>query len=356
MAKTKITSDLHPEIIEKYCNGYSCTQLAKDFKSSPHTISRILKENGITVTNRQNLISYTDEEVINDYCNLNLSLTQIAKNRHTTVKAVVRRLRKNNIAIINKQNETKFNENIFDYIDTEEKAYWLGFIYADGYIASIKKNQKPKYAFEICLKGDDVEHLHKFNKFIGHKKDNVKIGTVTVGGKVYTRCRWSIANKHLWETLYSLGCVPNKSLILKFPDKSIFKEEWLIIPFIRGYFDGDGCISLIKTKNVPSIIVSMLGTVDMLNPIKDLFFDHELVKNNDKNDKTYVYQLSQKQAHVFLTVIYHKANIYLERKYNKFEEWKNCRPKVKAFGLLEGKIGEGWDANPELTYDVNISK
>ena len=347
---------MHPEIIEKYCNGFSCTQLAKDYKSSPHTISKILKENNINVINRQNLVSYTDDEIINDYCNLNLSIAQIAKNRNTTMNAVTRRLKKHDIAIINKHNETKFNENIFDCIDTEEKAYWLGFIYADGYISSIKKNQKARYAFEISLKGNDIEHLHKFNAFMEHKNDNVKIGTVNIGGKDYTRCRWKIVNKHLWETLNSLGCVPNKSLILKFPDKSIFKEEWLIIPFIRGYFDGDGSISLIKTKSTPSITASMLGTVDMLNPIKDLFFDHKLVKNNDQNDKTYVYQMSQKQAHVFLTIIYHNANIYLDRKKQKFEDWKNCRPKVKAFGLLESKIGEGWDANPELTYDVNPHK
>lgn len=123
MAKTKITPEMHPEIIEKYCNGFSCTQLAKDYKSSPHTISKILKENNINVINRQNLVSYTDDEIINDYCNLNLSIAQIAKNRNTTMSAVTRRLKKHDIAIINKHNETKFNENVFDCIDTEEKAY-----------------------------------------------------------------------------------------------------------------------------------------------------------------------------------------------------------------------------------------
>ena len=356
MTKIRITPEMYPEIIEKYCNGYSCTQLAKDYKSSPQTVSRILKENGITVINRQNLVSFTDEDIINDYCNLNLSITQIAKNRNTTRNVISKHLKKNNILVINHHNETKFNEHVFDVIDTEEKAYWLGFIFADGYIASINKSKKIKYNFELSLTGDDVEHLRKFNSFMGYNGDNVKLGTIKNKEKEYTRCRWSIGNKHLWETLNSYGCVPQKSLALTFPDKSIFKEEWLIIPFIRGYFDGDGCISLIKTKNTPSVTASILGTIDMLNPIKELFFDRKLIKNNDQNDKTYVYCLSQKQAHVFLTVIYHNATVYLDRKYKKFEDWKNCRPKVKAFGLLESKIGEGWDANPELTYDANTSK
>ena len=73
------------------------------------------------------------------------------------------------------QNKTKFNENIFDCIDTEEKAYWLGFIFADG---SIRSNGS--FIFELSLKGSDINHLHKFNTFMGHIKDNVKIGKVYV--------------------------------------------------------------------------------------------------------------------------------------------------------------------------------
>ena len=57
---------------------------------------------------------------------------------------------------------------------------------------------------------------------MGSNKDNVKISKVKINNKEFTRCRWYIANKHLWFTLYKLGYVPNKSLILKFPKLSIF--------------------------------------------------------------------------------------------------------------------------------------
>lgn len=144
-----------------------------------------------------------------------------------------RKLKAKGIEIINHQNETKFNEHIFDVIDTEEKAYWLGFIFADGYISSRDNG------FELSLKGSDIEHLHKFNKFMEHNKDNVKLGEVKNKDKTFLRCRWGIVNKHLWNTLNNLGCTPRKSLTLQFPNIS----EELEIPFIRGYFDGDGCLS-----------------------------------------------------------------------------------------------------------------
>ena len=61
-----------------------------------------------------------------------------------------------------------------------------------------QKNQhKLKYSFEISLAGKDIEHLHKFNKFMEFNGDNVKISKITCSGKEFERCRWSVGNKHL---------------------------------------------------------------------------------------------------------------------------------------------------------------
>ena len=335
-------------IIDLYKNGFSCVQIGKQYNVTGNTISSLLKRNGINVINRQNIISFSKEDVIKDYCDLGLSVSQIARNRNSSGVLISKLLKSANIEVTNKHNLPKFNEHIFDSIDTEEKAYWLGFIFADGYISS------RDYGFELSLSGIDVDHLYKFNKFMEYKGDNVKVSTTRCNNKEYKRCRWSIGNKHLWNTLNNYGCTPKKSLSLQFPDKSIFKEEWLIIPFIRGYFDGDGCVSLVHNEIPGKVLTaSILGTKEMLSPIKELFFDNNLIKNHDNNDITFSYRLSQKQAYTFLSIIYYNASIYLNRKLDKFKEWKNCRPRVKALGLLEGKIGEGWDANPELTYYYN---
>lgn len=74
------------------------------------------------------------------------------------------------ITIVNKQNMCKFNEHIFDNIDTEEKAYWLGFIFADGYISSL--NAKYKNVFELSLSIKDLNHIKKFNSFMEYNGEN----------------------------------------------------------------------------------------------------------------------------------------------------------------------------------------
>lgn len=136
-----------------------------------------------------------------------------------------------------------YNEHVFDFIDSEEKAYWLGFIFADGYIysAPLKEGKtRVDYNFELCSSDKDKGHMEKFNKFIDRNKE-VK---VTKSDKLgHFRCRVCLSSKHLWNTLNYLGCTPNKSLTLSFPKLSVFRDASLIRHFIRGYFDGDGCIT-----------------------------------------------------------------------------------------------------------------
>lgn len=356
MAKLLITKKEDIDnIIKLYQNGNSCTKISKMHNTTGNTISALLKRNNIDVINKQNLKRYKIEDIIKDYCEFKISITQISKKYKSSSTKISSDLKKYGIVVENFHNKSKFNEHIFDIIDTEEKAYWLGFIFADGYISSSDIKGKNKYQFELSLSGKDASHLLKFNKFVSYVGNNVKFGNIKLKEKTFTRCRWSVSNKHLWETLNAYGCTPKKSLTLTFPDKNIFTEQKLIIPFIRGYFDGDGCVYELKGKS-PSLAISVLGTTQFLNPIVELFFPRNLTKNHDKNNVTYMYALNRRQAFVFLYVIYYNASIYLNRKYQKFYNWKNCRSAVKAVELLKGKIGESCDANPELTYFFKKNK
>lgn len=228
------------------------------------------------------------DEYIENYNN-KPSLSKICKKYHVGSFTVSNKLKELGYEIINHQNKIKFNEHVFDSIDTEEKAYWLGFIFADGYISKIDDKQHI-YHFEISLKGSDKPHLDKFNKFMEHEDPNhVKVNKAECfnTGVITDRCRWCVRSKHLWETLNSYGCTPQKSLTLQFPNISIFKNNTLIKHFIRGYWDGDGCLSYINKEHT-NADMSVLGTENFLIelqknlPLKQKYvlYNNNSLKNN----------------------------------------------------------------------------
>ena len=217
-----------------------------------------------------------------------------------------------------------YNEKIFDSIDTEEKAYWLGFIFADGYIYSspFKTNEgRIDYNFELCSSGEDKEHMQKFANFIGYDKE-LKLSKAD--NKGHTRCRICLSSKHLWETLNSYGCTPNKSLTLQFPDKSIFTNDSFILDFIRGYIDGDGWITYLDSDH-KKMCWGILGTEDFLkNTSNYLNISYSLQHNHsNENESTMKFVQTGEGGYKTLNKLYKSANIYLQRKYEKYLEY--CR-------------------------------
>lgn len=120
------------------------------------------------------------------------------------------------------------NEKYFDDIDSQEKAYWLGFLFADGY------NNERRAEVKLCLNKDDSNHIELFKKAIGSNQPlkenacNKRDNTVQI----------VICNKHFSAQLAELGCFQDKSLHLRFPNIDKKYEQ----SFMLGYFDGDGCI------------------------------------------------------------------------------------------------------------------
>ncbi len=124
-----------------------------------------------------------------------------------------------------------FNEHFFDVIDNSTKAYWLGFLMADGC------NTGDELQVELSVK--DKNHLSKLKKqlqatqSISHRKR----------GK-HEMVSLRLASRQFCQTLTKLGCKQRKSFTLRFPKIS----DLLARDFIRGYFDGDGCIHLRRDK------------------------------------------------------------------------------------------------------------
>lgn len=216
----------------------------------------------------------------------------------------------------------------FENIDTEEKAYWLGFLYADGCVRETKRNDKLKaMILEVGLSSIDREHLEKFLFQIKYDGE-VKYKDVKLGNKSFESCRVNVCDTEMCRDLVKLGCTPRKSLTLTFPTEEQVPKH-LQIHFIRGYVDGDGSIGLrnvnYKGRECKRGLITILGTKDFLEKVVEVTG----WKRNTIQKPSGTYQIewnNKSTIEEYLDLIYKGANIYLERKYDKYLEIKqNCR-------------------------------
>ena len=157
---------------ELYSKGETLTNIAKELKLNRGNFTKWLKENYEVKT------KYTKEENYikgkEMYLNQNKSLTEISKELKISRVRFSKWLKNEGVEIKNLSRVHYFNENYFEKINNEHKAYWLGFIYADGNIALRKRNQKVKSkVLDISLKEEDKKHLCKFKNDI--KGDDLEI-------------------------------------------------------------------------------------------------------------------------------------------------------------------------------------
>lgn len=141
------------------------------------------------------------------------------------------------------------DDSFFECINTEEKAYWLGFIAADGCVM----NSPGKRLLTICLAVKDRDHLENFRLCI---KSDRKIHTRKDGNVQFDVC-----SDKMVPDLIKHGIHPRKSKTLKAPNLS----NDLVHHWIRGYFDGDGCVRM----NRSSLYVEIVGTEDVMNFIRE---------------------------------------------------------------------------------------
>lgn len=237
------------------------------------------------------------------YLKNDISLTKLCKMFSIDRGQFSKYLKSKNIVVENKQNKTTIIEDYFEKIDTEEKAYWLGFLFADGNISKKSNN------IEVSLKPSDIGHLKKFAKAINFSNP------IIINKD---RCRLCFANKKMKSDLIDKGCVPAKSLILK-PPKILQKFN---IHFIRGYFDGDGCISFNQGKHHrPSF--SVLGTIEILNMISlEIFNKLKKVYPNRGSDRIFILSYSGEMSRIAISKIYNNATIFLDRKFQRYNLMK----------------------------------
>lgn len=274
------------------------------------------------------------------------SLTQLHKKYGVKRQTIAKYLKQDGFEVVNQQNRLRCNEHVFDVIDTEEKAYWLGFLYADGNISS------NGHRLEVILAIKDVDHLEKFRKFLNLE---TKVRIAKNSGKGEFIARLSVRNKNIWTQLNNKGCVPKKSLILQFPNENVFANKNLIYDFIRGYCDGDGCLSMRKYKTKIKTDVSFVGTEMFLVGLeKFLNIKGYVGSKNSKNydNKAFELKYASVKARKVARLLYENSNIYLDRKYKIYENFCRYEEESSSNRIKSSKISRSWDANTEVISEI----
>ena len=256
------------------------------------------------------VIAWTDEQVayiINKYLNENYTLKQLGKEFNCSYPTIRNLLNKHKIKSRGNKQGYPRDEFYFNKIDTEEKAYWLGFLYADGCVHSNN--------YEISVNITDKEHIEKFKAAIKAFNHNITEIQDKRFQNAKTLYQFSIKDKQLHQDLIKWGCIPQKSLLInKIPN---IPRDY-VSHFLRGYFDGDGSLHYLRGTN--NYRISFVGTKDFLNDIQKELQTNVSLQSNIAG-KAYVLQIAgRRQVERILNYLYNnsKENNRLNRKYQKY--------------------------------------
>ena len=310
----KIVNNYKGQAILKYC---------KEIGYSYPIVKRVLVKYNLSSVRTMTYLNKEDRQKVLELYNSGKNTPEIAKLFNISDSTVSHILKENNVkARSNSISSRKhlYNERFFDDINTEAKAYWLGFIYADGCIST--RNKIPSQ-LQINISIKDKGHLVKFYKDLNHS-DSPKIITSFTQGKDRDYEVISIRNKKLVAGLLKHGVTPCKSFTTLFPYQ-IPKEMYR--HFIRGYWDGDGSIA----KNPKHKALKVIGTYDFLKSIQDIYCLENplLTKTKISLCNRYskeLYTISKdgsNQAKLLADYLYKDAAVYLDRKYNIYKEHYN---------------------------------
>lgn len=260
---------------------------------------------------------YSEDFIVNYYKNNHISIRKMAKELNISPDEIRYFLNKNNIhkkqtpGDFNEYRKHNVNKEYFDIINSEDKAYFLGLIYADGFV--------PDWGFSITLKKEDKHILETLCEYIGTdvaciKEIKIKEHNDFKAGIYY---RLTISSTQIAAKLHEYGAVKKKSLILQ-PPKNIPKE--MLKHFIRGFVDGNG--SIFFDTNTKSFRVQIASTLLMTEWLRDFFGGTQKIK---KGKNIFYYCVGgTRKSYEILSKIYEESSedLRLKRKYEKFLDCK----------------------------------
>jgi phage antirepressor YoqD-like protein len=301
---------------EMFLTGSTLKDVAKELKISSTRFGEWLRGQGYTT-------KYKCEDIYKQGMEMYVSgqeksTEKIARQLKISRKRFAQWMREQGVTITNSSKIYTCNEDYFKVINDEHKAYWLGFLYADGCIVERKRGDKVKSrVLEVGLQILDKPHLEKFNKDLDSNY-LIKDRNNKLGDKTYESCRLIINSTKMCNDLIKLGCTPRKSLTLTFPTEEQVPKH-LQKHFVRGYVDGDGSVMWNPRHSCGRL--SLLGTKEFLQECrKQMEWRENALTCDGGNGQAYNIEYSGAYVTEYLKQLYENSTIYLDRKYEKYKE------------------------------------
>lgn len=226
------------------------------------------------------------------------------------------------------------DDSYFSIIDSSEKAYWLGILFSDGH------NDVGSNTVKLNLKIEDLKTVENFKRCV-NSESSIKIYPYSDYPDLLY-CSLAFNSPMMCLDLLNLGMTSNKSHKLEFPN---IKEEYYA-PFIRGYFDGDGCVwegkrkrTLVKDSTrksgtreriIHNVKITFTGQIDIITTIQNILISNLNFKktklNFSKKSLACTMEYSgRKQMKKLYDFMYKDCkDLYMERKKLKFESIIDC--------------------------------
>lgn len=293
--------------------------MARFYKVNHHTINDFSKKIGFDDSiYKKSVINKNQKDIIIKNYNQKSS-TQLAKEMNLTPSAINGVWYRNGLKNKVNRKYLLINENYFENIDSQDKAYFLGFIGADGCLYETKYMGKQNI-LRISIQKQDIKILDILKQLLETEE---------------------ISSNKIFNDIKNTGLSTKKT----YGNTITNISDDLMPALIRGYFDGDGTIS--NHRDVSKTNISIVGYESNLQKIKK-FLDQCYIYGSisECNSKKYsiaedgskfcIYNLTNKTSrYCFLKLIYEDSqNIFLDRKYNKskqyidlIEQSKNIRDK-----------------------------
>lgn len=267
MGKIYLTKDQEQIIIDKYLQGASQKESGQAVGASYKIVQRVLKENNIPIR---------------------------TQGKSRTLYHV--------------------NNNFFK-TQTREMAYILGLLGSDGCVA------RNKNVIYIELQRQDRDILEKVNTIIGNERPVQDYTT----GRGYENSKMYFYSKEIKQDLAKYHIIPNKTYEAEYKFPEELREEFYF-DYIRGLFDGDGCIKAsnptitwqidTSSKDIAEKVCSYLQSFNIEAKISTLS------KTNINIYRIYCY--NKNNCKKLFDLLYYNTNLFLKRKKDKFIELLNA--------------------------------